>query len=69
MHFVSLSIALFVQIIGLVLSEPNLCSNPKIDSIAFIKGLNQYFFTSGGYYWLLKDTEFLKAIFGSKIKL
>lgn len=43
--------------ISRVLSQPDLCQNPKLDSIAWIDDQKQYFFTSGSYYWLIKENE------------
>ena len=42
-------------IFSFVLSQPDLCRNPKLDSIAWIPPLKMWFFTSGGYYWYMKD--------------
>ncbi len=39
------------------LSQPNLCENPKIDSIVYLGIYKMYFFTSSGYYWLIKEKQ------------
>ena len=41
----------------LVLNEPDLCRNPKLDSIAFVSP-DLWFFTSGGYYWFINGSDF-----------
>jgi len=53
-----LGVVFTLRIADLVISQPDLCQNPRLDSIAYIADKKMYFFTSGGYYWLLKDNEF-----------
>jgi hypothetical protein len=50
-------VALVLSTLNDVLSQPDLCQNPKIDSITYIENNNMWFFTSGGYYWVIKDSE------------
>ena len=49
---------LSLSLIPLLLSEPDLCQNPKLDSIAYVSGKFMWFFTSGGYYWYIKESDF-----------
>jgi len=51
------SFLLFLFSTDMVLSQPDLCQNPKIDSIEWISDQKMYFFTSGGYYWIIKYNE------------
>ena len=42
-----------------IICGPDLCGNgAKLDSITFVKSNNMWFFTSGGHYWYVKDSEF-----------
>jgi hypothetical protein len=43
--------------VGIVLSQPDLCENPRFDSFEWVTDENMYFFTSGGYYWYFKQNE------------
>jgi hypothetical protein len=35
-----------------------LCKDSTIDSITYVKDSDMYFFTSGGYYWYIKQSQF-----------
>jgi hypothetical protein len=50
-------VALFLCFFGDVLSQPNLCKNPKIDSIVWEGKDKMWFFTSGGYYYYIKSDQ------------
>ena len=49
-------VVISILLMPLVFSEPDLCRNPKLDSIAFVSP-DSLFFTSGGYYWYIKETD------------
>jgi hypothetical protein len=61
-----LSFVLTFKISSLVLSQPDLCRNPRLDSIAWMSDSNQYFFTSDGWYWIVKETEFPPPVANAK---
>jgi hypothetical protein len=41
----------------IILSQPDLCENSRFDSFGWVADENIYFFTSGGYYWYVKQNE------------
>src|SRR5438105_4467872 len=65
----SVTILLIVWLTNRVISQPDLCRNAKVDSITYIDDKKLWFFTSGGYYWLLKPEHFPPTAKNSKGKL
>jgi hypothetical protein len=53
--FFWISFAVFTLTLNHALSGPDLCKNPKIDSIVWVERNEMWFFTSGGYYYYIKD--------------
>jgi hypothetical protein len=51
--------ACVLWLVSAVMCGPNLCQNgAKLDTITFIDTTKQWFFTSGGHYWIEKESDF-----------